>query len=273
MPEEKKNYGEFQESEDLRHTYIAGVTFWNRRVDYVTVEGRAVFEGDILLGTVEQMELLRQIHEREVDAVSGLVLEGLVITGARFRWPNAMVVFTIDDNLPNKQRVFDAIEHWQENTNVRFREWDGEDSYVRIMPGSGCAAHVGMQGGEQFIMLGDGCSTGNTIHEIGHCVGLWHEHSREDRDNFVEIVHDNINPQARHNFNQHISDGDDIFEYDYDSIMHYPANAFAIDRSKPTIISPKPIGQRDGLSPADIETVNKIYPRHNVYLPLVIGDV
>ena len=62
MPEETKNYGEFQESEELRHTYITGVTFWNKRVDYAAVDGRAVFEGDILLGTVEQMELLKKIH-------------------------------------------------------------------------------------------------------------------------------------------------------------------------------------------------------------------
>ncbi|MBN1148525.1 MAG: M12 family metallopeptidase [Anaerolineales bacterium] len=273
MPEETKHYGEFQESEDLRHSYIAGVTFWNKRVDYVAIDERAVFEGDILLGTVEQMELLRKINEREIDAVSGLLLEGLVITGSRFRWPKAMVIFKIDDNLPNKQRVFDAIKHWEENTNVRFREWTNEENYVRIQPGNGCAAHVGMQGGEQLIMLGDGCSTGNAIHEIGHCIGLWHEHSREDRDHFVQINHENIIPQARHNFDQHISDGDDIFEYDYASIMHYPANAFAIDASKPTIISPQPIGQRVSLSPADIETVNKIYPRHTVYLPIVIRDV
>ena len=100
MPEEEKNYGEFHESEDLRHTYIDGVTFLNKRVEYAAVEGRAVFEGDILLGTVEQMEMLKKIRDREIESVPALMYEGLVIAGSRFRWPNATVVYTVDDRLP-----------------------------------------------------------------------------------------------------------------------------------------------------------------------------
>ena len=68
----------------------------------------------------------------------------------------------------------------------------------------------------------DGCSMGSVIHEIGHAVGLWHEQSREDRDAFIDINWDNIIEEYKHNFEQHITDGDDIGTYDYCSIMHYP---------------------------------------------------
>jgi hypothetical protein len=91
-------------------------------------------------------------------------------------------------------------------------------------------------------------------------VGLWHEQSREDRDLFVTINFANIQPGMEHNFNQHITDGDDFGSYDYGSIMHYPRTAFSVDGSETiTPIDPAAvIGQRTALSPGDIAAANSM---------------
>ena len=244
---------EFRSSPEVRTGLVKGTTFGYRPVQYSVIGGEAIFEGDIVLGSVEEME---RLNSEEID----IRVRAVIVTGEQFRWPGGVIPFTIDPALPNVARVHEAIAHWHSRTRIRLVSRSNEQNFVTFRSGDGCSSSPGMRGGQQFITLAPGCGRGSTIHEIGHAVGLWHEQSRQDRDRFVRILKDNIMKEKDHNFDQHITDGDDVGPYDFGSIMHYDEFAFS-KNGKPTIetLNGESIGQRNGLSDGDVQAVNFMY--------------
>ena len=57
-------------------------------------------------------------------------------------------------------------------------------------------------------------------HEIGHALGMYHEHSRSDRDNYVQVIYDNIQTGKEDNFNSFPTNNYGV-PYDFYSMMHY----------------------------------------------------
>ena len=259
--ERDTNSPQFPTSNDVRTGYISGETFALKRVTYAVIDNMAIFEGDIVLGKAEDME------KRKNEPVERAVM---ITAGEGYRWPRQEIPYAIQTGFPNANRITDAIRHWEENTPIRFIQRTASNAslypdFVFFQQATKCNSAVGRQGKQQVINLAAGCGTPATIHEIGHAVGHWHEMSREDRDRFVRIEWANIDPLERHNFDQHITDGDDVGSYDYCSIMHYPTNAFSTN-GKATVValeSTRPcastIGTGTGLSKGDIIAVIRMY--------------
>lgn len=58
-----------------------------------------------------------------------------------------------------------------------------------------CFSHVGDQQTGQILSLGPGCDHKAVIeHELLHAVGFYHEQSRTDRDDYVDIWLDQVLP-------------------------------------------------------------------------------
>ena len=133
------------------------------------------------------------------------------------------------------------------------------------------------------MSIGPNCNFGNILHELGHAIGFWHEHSRPDRDNHVKIIKENIRrgKQAtnyakesfsvfsgwENNFNKLKEEEVTTLGslYDYDSIMHYSRNGFSkgvyLDTIQPVDLENvvHDIGQRIRLSEGDIQQTNRLY--------------
>ena len=247
-------------------------------VTYEVIGGLAIVQGDIILGTPEELAprdrqpaanaLAAPNPDRRSDRAKlpapDTTRDSAANTDPDTRWPDGVVAYVIDEDLYLPQRVHDAIEHWEEHTSIRFVERTDESNWVNFMKPDQprlCASKIGMVGGEQDLSLADECRVAATIHEIGHAVGLWHEQEREDRDNHVMVLTENIDKRRLFNFMQDIVRQDDIGPYDYGSIMHYGAFDFsrndqpAIETIPPGLV----IGQRVGLSAGDIDAVSRLY--------------
>ena len=94
-----------------------------------------------------------------------------------------------------------------------------------------CHADRGMSNKKKIVLDPSiGClSTSVVAHEMLHIVGLFHEHQRPDRDQYVTVHFDNIKKKSRHNFV--IYNGQKTYDVPYDpkSIMHYGRRDGCID--------------------------------------------
>ncbi|GAL77262.1 hypothetical protein JCM19274_4975 [Algibacter lectus] len=185
-----------------------------------------------------------------------------------------MVRFVYAPDLTTDRRniIRQALIHWEANTNVRFYNATGEPTvdptygfaypYIEFVNSTVNSSHVGRIGGRQVINLAFFQPTSAAIHEIGHAIGLRHEQSRYDRDNSININLANVVDSLEHNFNKYTSNYYAVGSIDYNSVMMYDSDAFAINPAIP-VMTKKLDGSTwtggDILSDSDRRWANSIY--------------
>ncbi|XP_030045994.1 meprin A subunit beta [Microcaecilia unicolor] len=209
--------------------------------------GLNLFEGDIKID---------EINERNS------------IIGEQYRWP-LTVPYYLEDSLEinAKGLILKAFERYRLKSCIDYKPWEGEDNYISVFKGSGCYSSVGnRRQGKQLLSIGANCDRIATIqHEFLHALGFWHEQSRSDRDDYVTIVWDNIEPGKENNFNKYSDKQSSSLNvpYDYTSVMHYSKTAFRTGTDS-TIVTRIPelidvIGQRMDFSDYDLQKLNRLY--------------
>ena len=177
------------------------------------------------------------------------------------------VAFDADVTEDHKAVFWNACKMW-EPAGVACVARTNEPAWVQVQRwDSGCYSYVGMRpSGGQAINLGGGCwGTGTVAHELGHALGLIHEHQRIDRDTYVTIHLENVIEGEEHNFERVVT-GRLWTEYDFGSLMHYGKSAFAESSAVETIV-PKPeyaqaaakMGQRSEVSAHDLVAMTSVY--------------
>lgn len=240
------------------------IVYNGQNITVEEIDGNYIFEGDVIINPDDNNQ------------------KGVGRSLQKYRWPNNTIYYTIDPDLPNQERIIDAIAHWETNTSLRFEVRTNQTDYVLFKNGEGCSSKVGRQGGMQVITLGNNCSFGTTIHEIGHAIGLWHEQSRADRDLYITVHFENIQKYA-FAFQKYERRNEDGQEYttalDFQSIMLYHPCSFAkacypndlcnCEPSEATITrrdgSLYPVN-RSGLSNGDILSVGRMYPEFGPWM-------
>ncbi|XP_072447964.1 low choriolytic enzyme-like isoform X2 [Chiloscyllium punctatum] len=116
-------------------------------------------------------------------------------------WPhsgdgNVYVPYVLMSNFDQNEQLLlrIALDEFGFLTCVKFKRRVFESDYIQIVSESGCTSTLGPVGGPQIISLQKpGCVKFSTIqHHLMHTIGFYHEHTRSDRDKYIDIKHANI---------------------------------------------------------------------------------
>jgi hypothetical protein len=223
-------------------------------ISYQDINNQAVYQGDIILSP---QQLGQDSAKNARSSATGIFKSDM-------RWPGGVVYYNIASALAGNAQITAAIAEIESKTSIRFVPRILQPNYVTFTTGRGPSSSVGMIGGQQFITLGIGTTKGALLHEIGHTVGLLHEHTRVDRDKTIKINYANIYPGALPNFKTYKAQGVpglDFKTLDAGSIMMLDSYTSSVN-GQPTMtyLNGQPYWiQRSQLAPKDAECINAMY--------------
>ncbi|KAI6205999.1 hypothetical protein M3Y94_00856100 [Aphelenchoides besseyi] len=164
-----------------------------------------------------------------------------------------------------QQLIRQGLHQWEKETCIEFNENLNATDRLEFIRNNDCYSYLGNTDGAQQISIGNSCKDiGSVLHEIGHALGLHHEHQRLDRDDYIRVDTKSSYCEIQ-NFNKLIIVNDNFESpYDFGSIMHYDTFACTALPFYKTITTNDPryqhtVGQHRSLSFLDVKHINDFY--------------
>ena len=136
--------------------------------------------------------------------------------------PNQQEMITISFNQMS-QYMMGCVQFVDDTTA------QAHESFIEIINGEGCYSNLGWEYPHGYINVlslnAGGCLNSPTIqHELLHAMGMEHEQSRPDRDDYINIHYEYIEEYLLSQFEKLPSQFwmETGSPYDIDSVMHYP---------------------------------------------------
>ena len=280
-------------SEDVIHSFDltaenVTIQYLGKTISCQKIDGRLIFQGDIIVGNYTPNLRAAEFAENPSSNGDSIKL-----------WTKGKVYYFIEYEAARKY-ILEAMTEITNKTNIKFVELktptaqNNVPSYIKFIEANGMASSwIGMKPFGQEIMVDNNwfqyaissfTIKGAVIHELGHALGLMHEFSREDRDQYVKIDTANImgydnnkesidfNLFAKYKMEKHS-------EFDFGSIMMYHPNAYSKDLNKKNEFlkridgsSYRDVYQNKQLSENDIEVLKRMYPNSAVSTTVVIDS-
>lgn len=222
------------------------------------------------------------ILDRDFTGGTFTSVEVEVPNGSTFQaeGPSANVQFfaTRSVSTQNQARFEAAAARWEAVANLDLRpRQSGDNDYIRVsnFNRNFVDGNVGHGSGDRTLTMNAWSNPRTITHEIGHSLGLKHEHQRPDRDVYLTVNTAILSPNVSsgdYSIDNSITIYPDQF-YDYGSIMHYSQNAGRANGQTGTVFTildpdaasiwQTAMGTVDSLSYWDKKTMSFMYPESN----------